>query len=340
MSNAQNQHYVPKFILRQFLVNQNKEQVSVYDKHLDKGFVTSIKNVMAERRFNDFAFEDWIVSFEPIASGIENLILPAYRRIVETRRLDGSPQEKADLGFLMAFQFLRTKAARDRYQSLEAMIKTKIEAMGHRMEDIEGWEPQTEDILKREELLGMSETIAQFAYIIAQKEFRLAEPLPGRSFYLGDNPVCLNNARDFGPYGNLGLAVKGIEIYLPLSSDLMLCAWCPSIVNEIRATVISEKRKTEMEALGLHMSGKISAADMKSLIDPWRSSLKSIEELTQALKIGAPMSSSLENMDFYNSMQTANAFRYVVCQQSDFGLAKRHNKEFPNLRKGRQFSFA
>jgi len=43
-------------------------------------------------------------------------------------------------------------------------------------------------------------------------------------------------------------------------------------------------------------------------------------------------------MDFFNSLQAANAYRYVVCQQSDFDLAKRHNKEFPHLRKGRKLN--
>ena len=39
---------------------------------------------------------------------------------------------------------LRTKAARATFQEIGAAMKDKIEAMGHRMEDIPGWEPQTE----------------------------------------------------------------------------------------------------------------------------------------------------------------------------------------------------
>jgi hypothetical protein len=96
---AQNQHYVPKFILRQFLSKEQQEQVSVYDKRDDKIFVTAIKNIMSERRFNDFIFEDWIVSFEPIVSEIERIVLPRYQRILETRRLERTPEERADLAF-------------------------------------------------------------------------------------------------------------------------------------------------------------------------------------------------------------------------------------------------
>jgi hypothetical protein len=71
---------------------------------------------MAENHFHDFDFEEWTVSFEPVATKIEDLLLPTYRRILDTRQLDGTPQEKVDLGFFMAFQFLRTKAARNRQE--------------------------------------------------------------------------------------------------------------------------------------------------------------------------------------------------------------------------------
>ena len=108
MSSAQNQHYVPKFILRQFLTDAEKEQVGVYDKERDSTFYTHIKNIMAERRFNDFKFDDFIVSFEDIACGIEDMVIPAYKKVVESRRLDGSAEQRADLSFLIAFQMLRT----------------------------------------------------------------------------------------------------------------------------------------------------------------------------------------------------------------------------------------
>jgi len=62
-----------------------------------------------------------------------------------------------------------------------------------------------------------------FTLALAQQRlFSWRESGTWRSFYLGDNPVlALNNTRDFGPYGNIGLAVPGIEIYLPLTSDLL-----------------------------------------------------------------------------------------------------------------------
>lgn len=78
---AQNQHYVPQFILRQFALNNEREQVRVYDKHTDKEFTTSVRNIMAERRFNEFIFDEYIASFEQIAGKIEEKIIPDYQKI-------------------------------------------------------------------------------------------------------------------------------------------------------------------------------------------------------------------------------------------------------------------
>jgi hypothetical protein len=342
--NAQNQHYVPKHILRQFLSDENGERVTVYDKHEERTFVTSIKNVMAERRFNDFTFdEDWRVSFEPLACIAEDQVLPAYNKVLSERRLDGSPEQKAALALLMAFQFVRTKAHRDRWQDLEDMLRDMVEGSGGRMQDVQGWEdwrPSTEDDLKRHHLISIHNSLGEFARIIGEKDFLLAKAARDRSFYLGDNPVCLNNARDFGPYGNIGLGVPGIEIYLPLSSDLLLCAWCPSILEELRRTHAEGRASRRAEALAAVTAGRISAAQMRTLLDQIRPAEEWIETLLQNAAEGRPIDSNDDNMDYYNSLQTSYAFRYVICQNADFGLAKKHNREFPQFRKGRRMERA
>lgn len=75
-------------MLRNFLSDVQKEQVSVYDKHTDKVFVTAIKNIMAERRFNELQYDDFILSFQPVACKIEEFILPRYQKIIEHGGLD------------------------------------------------------------------------------------------------------------------------------------------------------------------------------------------------------------------------------------------------------------
>jgi hypothetical protein len=331
MAAAQNQHYVPKFILRKFLSDNKNERVAVYDKHTDKTFITSIKNIMAERRFNEFTFDDdWIASFEPVACGAEDQVLPVYLEVVERRRLDDTPEQKAALAVLVAFQFLRTKANRDAWQAIEEEMVKKVEASGGRMQDVRGcenWQPSTEDSLKREHLLSIQGSIGEYARIIAAKDFVLAEPAAGRSFYLGDNPICLANSRDFGLRSNLGLSVAGIEIYMPLAADLMLCAWCPSILGELKEGHEHRKKDRRTEAVGRVMAGELSPTEMKRIMERLQELERPNEELIATVSEGRPVSSSDQNMDYYNSLQTAYAYRYIVCQQADFALARRFNRK-------------
>ncbi len=290
---------------------------------------------MAENRFNDFLFDDdWIVSFEPIACAAEDQALPTYQKILETRRLGNSPQEKAALAFLIAFQLLRTKANRNNWQQLEEIIVAKVEERGGAMQDVQGWEdwqPATENSLKRDHLLSIRTSIGEFAQIIAAKDFVLAAPADGRSFYLGDNPVCLNNMQKFGPYGNIGLAVTGIEIYMPLASDLLLCAWCPTILSTLRSDYENAVRERRSEAVGQVMAGKMTAQQMKELMDRFDATDQPAASLLSAAAEGRLVSSNEDNMDYYNSLQTSFASRYVVCQQADFGLAQRFCREIPML---------
>ncbi len=340
MSGAQNQHYVPKFILRQFLCDADNERVSVYDKHTEKRFITSIKNVMAERRFNDFDFdEDYIVSFEGIACGIEDMILPVYRKVLQTRTLPSDPEGIASLAFFIAFQFVRTRAHREKMALFESALKEKLETIGGRLEDIKGYKPSDENDLKRRHLLSLKEDVHSFALIISLKEFRLFSSPPGRSFYLGDHPVSLHNSNDFGPYGNIGLAVPGIEIYMPLSADLMLGAWCPSIMNGLENSLRESKNERDKAMVSALVSGRFTIQQATSLAEELRPHYEKAERDLSLLKALEAIPTDEENMDFANSLQTMYASRYVISKENDFNLAIRHNSEFPKFRRGMQPRF-
>jgi len=228
---AQNQHYVPKFVLRNFLCDEKHERVRVYDKESDREFTTSIDNVMAERRFHEFEFGEYMASFEDIACRIEDSALPAYRQVLTDGRLSRDPEQQAALAFFMAFQFVRTRAHREHWADLEQSIREKVEAIGGRVEDIPGYEKPTENNLKKQHLLSLQKSVVEFGPHIVTKHFVLFKAPEGRSFYLGDNPVVMHNDEDHGPYGNIGLAVRGIQIYMPLSAQLAIGALCPTILE-------------------------------------------------------------------------------------------------------------
>lgn len=332
--NAQKHHYVPKLILRNFLFDKKREFVRVYDKKEDREFKTSIHNIMAERRFHDFTFDEYIVSFENIAGKIEEVILPAYRSVIQARQLSGSPEERGALALLIAFQFVRTRAARDHWKQLDDIVREKIEAMGGAIEDIRGYEPPTENNLAKAHVLHMKEALSQFSPIIAEKNFSLMLATGNRKFYLGDNPVVLHNENDFGPYGNIGLAVKGIQIFLPLSSDIVLCAFCPSIVNELYSEMASMIKGRDEIIAAKVLSGDILISQVKALREQFsekdQETYKKISSYDQSGLILARD----EHVDFINSLQSMYATRFVICAKGDLRLARQHNAEFPQFRQG------
>ncbi len=302
---AENHHYVPKFVLRNFLSGVNKEHVSVYDKHTDKIFVTAIKNIMAERRFNEFQYDEFIVSFESVASKIEELILPRYQKIIELQKLEGTADEKADLAFLIAFQMLRVKAMRNQIIDLEKEITKKVTKLGHTMDQVKGWTPLTEDKLKFLHLGSMQKDIGKYAEVIADKVIMLARAARNRTFYISDNPVTLHDKLDFGPYGNLGLAVKGIEIYLPLSSELMLCALCPSIVADVSQRLNLGRNLVQKRTRHQAVQGQITFAEMTRELENFEKQMEAANSMVKSFTTGVPLSSDNENMDFYNSLPNA-----------------------------------
>lgn len=336
---AQNQHYVPKFILRNFLSDPKKEQVHVFSKSSGRGFKTSIKNIMAERRFHEFNIdENYLASFEESVCRVEDMLLPAYRGVVQSRRFDGTPEQKAQLSMLVAFQLLRTRSQRDQFVDMELQLAEHLKQHGGSIEDIEGYERLTDDALREQHIRFMRDSVGHFAQIIAAKDFLLLEAPKGRHFYLSDNPVTIHNSQPSDEfYGNMGLACEGIEIYMPLTSDLQLCAWCPSILTNMRKVSAELNRQLATAILspatGRDADPTFTLEQLKKL----RNYRATVEETLNRAAEGVPMTASSENMDFQNSLQVGQAREHLICQKADFGLAKRFIAQYPES-KGRRVS--
>ncbi len=332
---AANHHYVPKFMLRHFLAIEEKEQVAVFDKKTGEVFPTSIANIMAERRFNDFKVDEkWRVSYEGAMCGVEDQVLPTYERVVADRRLDRSDDERMNLALLMTIQFLRTKGHRELLLQFDQMITDKTEAMGFKVEDIEGYVPPTEDTIKARHLDSIGRALAEFAGIIAMKDFLLVRAAPGRAYYLADNPVTLHNDQKLGPYGNLGLAVPGIQLYLPLSADLVLCAFCPSIFGKAREAYEQGMQAARAQAFEAFVAGRITAQWMRKSIEAAERAIAPQMEMLRHFRDGTAYQATDDLMDFNNSLQVKYATRFLVCKNGDFDLARRFVKDFPHARGG------
>ena len=103
---------------------------------------------------------------------------------------------------------------------------------------------------------------------------------------------------------NLGLAVLGIEIYLPITSTLSLVFYCRSHEEVIRN--------------GVEICRANVARDQDRTIPHFGELLK----WTRAFRNGTPLDLAPENVLNQNSLQVRQAERYVYSSIADFSLVK------------------
>ena len=176
----------------------------------------------------------------------------------------------------------------------------------------------TEDEADEHTFIGLK-SFQHVEHVIPQfreKAWILFEACSGSSFYISNNPVVLHNDNDYGPYGNLGTSVKGIEIYFPLSSALCLALYCPTLADQIMET--SQKIKD---------LDKISPA----MTDRIYSNSEAIRDFSHGLENGIAITVNSENVKMMNSLQVTFSIRYVYDEKGDFSVVKdmiEHSDEY------------
>lgn len=148
----------------------------------------------------------------------------------------------------------------------------------------------------------------QFAVHFATKSWLLLAAKTNTPFIIGDNPVVMQNLPDAdGLRGTLGLAVQGIEIYLPLSPRRALAFWCPSHLDRFRAWAATTTNPTE-EAFAL--------------------------EVISSLEHGGPLQYREPEVLNFNSLQIVFAERFLFSALNDFSVAEEMIAKHPGLRGG------
>lgn len=322
-SNAKIQHYVPQFLLRSF-GDGRKHQLHVFDKQTSCSFKTNARNIAGESYFYDFCIEHQEATLEPTLAQLESATKPLLKRILQrdSASVVDDAERKCLCDFL-AVQFTRTKAFREQILDLSRVL-------GDHLRTRSGAEGDLGDIEQLIKLPNENELKIQTAHFITEspkdlgphfrnKDWLLIATTHEAPFIIGDNPLTLQNAVDTGPYGNRGLAVKGIEVYLPLSPTRALALWCPSHKEALLATT---RLRRHMRKFAPHL------LTAKSL------DFDAAEQVERALLEGKPLQYSPDNVRNFNSLQVSHAERFVFSCNPDFALARDMVSTYPALRNG------
>lgn len=317
MSNPKKHHYVPQFLLRQF-AEDGREHVYVLDKKTGRTFRANIGDVAAQNRFYEFTIGEVTASLEQGLAEFESRAAEALRRTLSAGSLTPiTILHRTILAALVAQLIIRTPHRQALGDDMIAKVREKIRSMGtdpDKLPELKILDANENKILTARML---SETWQEFIPLIAFKTWAF-HPVPEtETIYLSDNPVVMHNELDFGPRGNLGVDVKGIELYLPLSSNAVLGMYCPQMTADL------QRRYQEMVSDHVFMERTMTPDTREAM-----------ETLFTGFRTGAPIPFDKANVEFINSLQVGRAERYVYAATDDFELAKDMLAKNPKLLSG------
>ncbi|MGO8807955.1 MAG: DUF4238 domain-containing protein [Candidatus Sulfotelmatobacter sp.] len=308
-----NQHYVSQFLLRGFHAG-SPAQIWVFDKLRGKSFSAAIKDVASEHGFYNIAGS---AEIDEVIGKVEDATAPIVEEIRTRKTLRGLNDDKRIwLAGFTALQYVRTKAFSERSQDMMRQFRHVVTQMSR-------GKPST----KIRKQLGMDspgseheKTLATILGLVRpavdallEKTLVLYRSDGSSPFWIGDSPVAMHNTINPGDRlrSTLGLSVPGIEIYLPISSELVLAHMCPSIAVAYTAR--------DEEA---HRMGFIHAHARPYL---------------QGLESGSHIVLSKEHVPFQKGLQVAYAERFVYSPIDNFEDARQILGESPKLRTGPRY---
>jgi len=219
MADKKNHHYVPQFYLRGFSLKGSGGQVALY--HIPKGIYVPDAPIKSQACGNNFykslKIEDWLANMERAASTV-------IRGIITNERVPTlhSPEHYCLLVFCL-IQSARTPwQAEEISEWTNQFVKLQMMASG---------EPIFRKHLDKIKVdldnpIGVALEDTAFTHHVAYDlRFKVLVNETEIPFITSDNPTILYNQflerrRNFG--SNAGLAVKGLQIFFPLSPRLCL----------------------------------------------------------------------------------------------------------------------
>lgn len=292
------QHYVPRFLLQHFC--EQRDRLYVFDKETGRSWPSCPLDTFCKSGFNEQTTRkgEWI-SNERDYMHVESYAAPIVKRVLDGAGvLALSPRDGQWLRVFVLVQMLRGPG-------LRAMIADKDRRMRSFFPDGKMSEQAAKQIgtLTEQESVQASlvfpfAMLPDFLPVFSRLFSYVATAYPGTTFLMGDSPVVRHNSTPSRHYGNLGIGCRGIEVYMPLSKDVMLCFLDPELAG--RLAVIQRDIRSAMER-------------------------------------GTRVRFTGENVTYIKSLQVMYAERFLVASDGDFALPMKMLADNPRFRKGQRF---
>ena len=304
MIQVENQHWLPKFLIKNFADSDGKVyRLNIADDRVSK---PPPKHAAARPNFNELLVHGHPKSFEQRFEQLETAAAPVIANIVKTQSLrEISESQRGAIAEFIAAQTFRTEAYR-----------LGLGVHGNRY-----------DVGEVTELLISD--VDPLAKLIERRRWALMVTTGDMQFYLGDNPVVLQNTEYPGQAGELGLDMVGVEAFMPLAPNCALYMPCPTIGSDI---VTGYWDALRIVTAGLAQV-ELNDFDVERALPIARRTLGNAESLYRALSHGEAFLADNKNVENLNYLQCAWSSSGIYSKRPDFSFALRVFRENPGYRK-------
>lgn len=228
MSSARTrQHWIPRFLLRNFVKNNH---IGVLDKHGPRLFPTTAGNICCASGHFDYGFGNFTA--DTAWTSVENKARPVIQTIVEQKSIDGlsDNQRLAIARFVVGLDFSSPNTKKNGELRFANDIGGR-KSLGLDTQGFSGSNTEAQQVFAG----AVDLSLASDPYYVLKKTWTLAET--DARLLIGDSPVGKFNFKlGDSEKMNVGLDALGVCIYLPLSSSLLLVMKCSS-VRQLSTTV-------------------------------------------------------------------------------------------------------
>lgn len=251
MSNTdkKNQHYIPKFYLRNFSFLDNQKQIGIFNLKKQFYFQKAKLKTQGSKNFfygNDGALEDKL-------SEAEGVLANGIRKTIKSQWLPKSgSKEHVDLLVFVALTHLRNPVAINGHlNSLELMRKNLLEQ--HPDTDVDKLVPR----LTHEE--AVEQSMANLEHVvenIVDLDYKLLINQTSNPFISSDFPVIKYNqfleSRNWS-HGKTGYGNMGLQIYIPINDTLAYYLYDSKIykAGNKRNNYVSLTEKSDVDQLNM-----------------------------------------------------------------------------------------
>lgn len=316
------QHTVPRFLLENFAISSEKKKrgkqvfaLNIQTRHVIK---MNVNDATVHSRFYNLHNQPETVSLESLLCFYEGSASTVIRKLILSKNIRSlSEEERSVLARFVTVQRLRARGEYENQKHIAQGLYDAIKLRGIISEELddyfsnENFEQNTKTNFL-DQIVNCDNEVS----IILSKEWLLFETTPDRPFYISDNPVTMYNETEFADRSNTGIALPGIQIYLPLSATLMLAMVCPSLNDKLR-----EERAMIYKYIVSHRGGE---------------PLNVFERLSFLKNVLDRRLVNIEDwrLEHLNNLQAWRAEQFIFSSIEDFDRVKKLINDCPELAGG------